>query len=197
MIPAAAWTTADQLDDIFPDLAPLDALTDSFNITVPCDWAGMVSTTYQFALTVTSLVDEGIPPASNTVVVEHTVKPTMESMTLYISLEVNELNEWLVAAKDAGTKTGGLIPITNATLRRIDTALEYIWGDDLGHAASSLSSARHIMEAFVRALDGSSGEGSKLEEALYSKWRDRALASIDDLGIAEASDIPSQPDCRP
>jgi len=185
------WTTIDSLALQFGPLAPLGSDTDTLAITVPGNWEGMENTNYQYEVTVVSLEDDD-PPASNSMIVEHTVVATKESMVRYIRHEILDLIAEIEAANAQGIKTGGLLPISlNPAKKKIDQALELIINDKLNHASNALSSNVHIMEAFIHALDGFNGKGDKIPEPLSTDWRNRALAIIEDLKTAEACDVPS------
>jgi len=194
IIPAVEWTTVNELVTQFGPLEPLGTETDNFTITVPRDWAGMQDTAYEFKITVTSLGDDEDPPASNNVLVKHTVIATKESMTRYIRLEILELIEEIERANEQGIKTGGLLPISMAPAqKKIDQSLELILSNKMNNASNALSSNVKIMEAFIHALDGFNGKGDKIPVDLDIDWHNRAIAITEDLEIAAKSDVTSAP----
>jgi len=189
---AAGWTTVNELATQFGPLEPLESGVDSFRITVPSDWAGMTDTTYQYSITVISLEDEDEPPASNMLTVDHTVLATKESMTRYIRLEIQALIAEIRSANSQGIRTGGLLPISmRPALRKINQALTLVLQGKMQRASNALSSNRRIMRAFIRALNGFNGKGTKIPAAMDEDWRNRALAIIDDLAVAAENQTPS------
>ena len=183
------WTTVNQLATSFGPLAVTANQNDGFTITVPRDWAAMENTTYKFVITVVSSGDNEDPRASGTSTVEHEAVATKESMTRYISLEIDELIGEIEKANAQGIKTGGLLPIAMYPgKKKIDQALELILDGQPAQASNALSSNVHIMEAFIHALDGFS---KKLPVSLVDDWRARALAIIEDLQAAAASGVTS------
>ncbi len=191
VIDAETWTTLASLATGFGPLDPLGSDTDTLVIVAPGDWEGMEDTTYQYEVTATSLEDDD-PPTRNSILVEHTVIATKESMTRYIRHEIVDLIAEIEAANEAGIKTGGLLPLsTKPALEKADKALQSILAGKLSGASNALSSNIKIMEAFVHALDGFNGKGTKFPMELDADWRARAAAIIEDLQVAEASEVTS------
>jgi hypothetical protein len=77
--------------------------------------------------------------------------------------------------------------------KKADQALELILAGKFPQASNALSSNIRIMEAFLHALDGFNGKGTKIPAEMDSDWRMRANAIIQDMGFAEASSEPSAP----
>ena len=178
------WTTIASLATRFGPLAPLGSATDVLSITVPSDWEGMVDTTYLYEVTTMSLEDDD-PPASNSVVVEHTVLATKESMVRYIRHEILDLITEIETANAQGIKTGGLLPIAMHPIQaKIDQALELILSGKVARASNALESSVKVMEAFVHALDGYNGKGNKIPADQDADWHARAAAIIADLQVA-------------
>ncbi|HXV77263.1 MAG TPA: hypothetical protein VD788_13175, partial [Candidatus Polarisedimenticolaceae bacterium] len=191
-IPAATWTTLGSLPGAFGPLQPLETDPRQLLVRVPRDWAGMTETTYQIRFTVTSEADTAEPAASNFVVVEQTVQPTMESMTRFIRLEVDELIAEIELAAGMGFGTGGVSPILiHPVLLHVDNALEETLAGDLGGAAASHRTAIRAMEAFMRALAG--GGSKSVPMQVGNDWAERGAAILADLAVAEASPIASAP----
>lgn len=167
-------------------LEPLQVASNPFTIGVPPDWAGMEDTTYQVTFTATSTGD---PAASNEVKIGQTVIATMESMTRYIGLELEELIAVLDQAEADGVATAGLKPISIQAVQRTNNrALDSILAGNLDRAARTHAANIRIVEGFVRALAGS---GKDLPVALFDDLNARAAAILEDLAKAEVSLIPS------
>jgi hypothetical protein len=178
------WTTIASLATQFGPLAPLGSDTDVLRITAPGDWEGMVDTTYLYEVTTTSLEDDD-PPASNFVVVEHTVLATKESMVRYIRHEILDLITEIETANAQGIRTGGLLPIAKHPIQgKIERALELILSGNMAGASNVLESSIKLMEAFVHALDGYNGKGNKIPADQDADWHARAAAIIADLQVA-------------
>jgi len=185
---APGWTNGELPTPAGP-LQPLGLVSHQFTIDVPADWAGMENTTYQVVFTVTSTNDPEAPPASNNVLIEQTVNATMESMTRYIGLELDELIAVLDQAGANGISTKGLKPISVQAVQRTNNrSLNSILDGNLGGAAKSHAANIKIMEGFTRALAGS---GKDLPAALIDDLNARAAAIIADMTKAEANPIPS------
>jgi hypothetical protein len=179
------WTNVGSLATEFGPLQPLETGQDNLNILVPANWAGMEDTTYQFVITVLSAGDPAMPAASQAVVGEETVLATKESMTRYISLEMDALIASIEAGDAAGLPTGGLLPLLMRPLRMMnDGALESILSGDLETASRTMTTSVKVMEGFVRALEGLVG---KLPPEVAADWRLRAMAILADLPVAIAS----------
>ena len=191
IIDAESWTTLAFLATQFGPLVPLGSETDTLAITVPGDWEGMGDTTYAYEVTVVSLEDDD-PPTSNSMLVEHTVIATKESMTRYIRHEILDLIREIEAANDQGISTGGLLPIAmKPAQKKVDQALQRILAGNMSGASNALSSNIRILQAFVHALDGFNGGGDKIPAALDTDWHARAAAIIADLRVAAASEVGS------
>lgn len=183
-----AWTNGKISTPAGP-LAPLGLVSQNLTIDVPSDWAGMEDTTYQVVFTVTSQGDPESPPASNRRFIEQTVVATMESMTRYIGLELDELIAVLDQANADGVATAGLKPISMQAVQRANNrALASILDGNLRGASRTHAANIRVMEGFVRALNGS---GKSLPADLFMDLQARAAAIIGDLEVAEASQIPS------
>jgi hypothetical protein len=191
-IPGATWTDLSQLPDQFGPLQPLESDARQVRITVPRDWAGMSETTYQVVLTVTSDADTADPAASKFVVIEQSVEPTMESMTRFVKLEIDELIAEIELAAATGFGSGGISPIlVHPVTLLVDEALEKILQGDLAGASRSHRTAIRAMEAFMRALAG--GGSKSVPSQVSDGWARRGQAILTDLAIAESSPIPSAP----
>jgi hypothetical protein len=191
VIDAAAWTTLASLASGFGPLAPLGSETDTLEILVPAEWEGMEDTTYEYEVTATSLEDDD-PPTQNSILVQHTVVATKESMTRYIRHEIIDLIAEIEAANEAGIQTGGLLPIAmKPALKKADQALQNILDGKLSGASNALSSNIKVMQAFVHALDGFNGKETKIPAELDADWHARAAAIIEDLQAAEGSEVTS------
>jgi hypothetical protein len=126
-----SWNTASTLTTLFdgPVVNPpvgnmpvLKAENTSFSIVVPSTWAGMTNTTYTFPITVTSLIDDGAPPAANVVNITQTVIATKQSMTRYIGLELADLATQIQNANAQGINSGGALSImTTMSNRKMPT----------------------------------------------------------------------------
>jgi hypothetical protein len=149
----------------------------------------MVNTTYDFTVTGTSTADTETPRASEAKNGTLTVLATKESMTRYIGLEIAELVERIEATNAGGTKTAGLLPILKQVQKNNDQALANILAGNLAGATSAHSQNINLMQAFVRALDGSGGSPPRYPEAV--EFRARADAILLDLPIAQASGVTS------
>jgi hypothetical protein len=192
-----AWTTASGITTLFDaplqsppvgDVAVLATRNTGLTIAVPSTWAGMTNTTYTFAITVTSLIDDGAPPASNVVKIQQTVVATKQSMTRYIGLELTDLASQIQVANAAGIKTGGTLPIdVNASQGQNGKALNYILAGNFSGATSSLKSEISTMQAFLAALAGP----NSIPTPYVSDWSKRANAIIVDLNAAVASTVTS------
>jgi hypothetical protein len=187
------WTTVVSLATLFGPLSPLGSATDSLGITVPGDWEGMEDTTYLYEVTSVSLEDDD-PPASNSIIVEHTVLATKESMVRYIQHEVLDLIAEIETVNALGIKTGGLLPIALHPVNgKVEQALELILSGRMAGASNTLKSSIKVMEAFVHALDGFNGKGNKIPADLDADWHARAAAIIADLQVAASSEVASAP----
>jgi hypothetical protein len=188
VIPADAWTTAGDLPAQVGPLDPLGIQTSTLRILVPRDWAGMQDATYQYVTTVMSLGDPGAPPARDFVVVAQTVQATAESMTRYLDLEIDALIVEIERANAQGIATGGLLPLLMHPVRMTnDGALADLLAGNGAGAARSHNTNIRIMEGFLFALEGASGDGVKIPEPFVSDWRARARAILTDLAAAAAS----------
>ena len=192
-IPSAAWTTASTISPVLPDppalLDPLGGATDTFRISVPRDWAGMVDTTYRFRVTTVSQKDDEVPAATRNFTALHTVIATKESMTRYIGLEIADLIATLTAAEAAGVKLGGLKPIAVHPIQKMNNgALEAILAGNFAKASNNHATSIQLVQAFVKALDGG---GKDLPPALFADLHKRAAAMLVDLAMAEQSQVGS------
>ena len=188
VIPADAWTSAGDLPAQIGPLDPLGAQTNSLRILVPREWAGMQDATYQVVTTVVSLGDPGAPPASDFVVVSQTVQATPESMTRYVGLEIDALIAEIERANAQEIATGGLLPLLMRPVRMTnDGALAALLSADPAGAARSHTTNIRIMEGFLHALEGTSGDGTRIPEPFATDWRIRAGAILTDLTAAAAS----------
>lgn len=183
----ATWTTAAGLTPEFDGLAVLGTGQTGFSIGVPPDWAGMTNTTYTFAITVTSGVDDGVPPASSAVNIKQIVVATKQSMTRYIGLELADLALQIQKANAAGVSTGGALPIITRDVQPANArALASILAGNLGGASNTLNAEIKSMGGFLKAINGPS-----LPPDLLADWTARANAIIADLTTAQASTITS------
>lgn len=189
-----AWTTLRFFPDQFQSpsgglLGPGEFQDASFTLLVPRDWSGMVDTTYELRMIVTSQEDTDSPPASSQVVMTHTVTATSESMTRYIGLEIRELAGKIEAANGAGIGTGGLLPIAlHPAALTNDRALGRVLAGNLDAATRAHSSNIRIMEGFLHALDGIA---KRLPPELVGDWRAQGQAIVSDLETAAANTIAS------
>src|SRR3954466_11928248 len=145
-----SWNTAGGLTTLFdsplasPAVGNVEVLGNrntGFTIDVPSDWAGMTDTTYTFPITVTSLIDDGAPPAANSVNITQTVIATKQSMTRYIGLEITDFIAAVQRANAAGVSTSGLLPINTHPISMMnDDALSAILGGNFGSASQKLAS---------------------------------------------------------
>ena len=188
-----AWTTASALSPMLPKsglLMPLGSTQDAFNLAVPHDWAGMDDTVYEFRVTTVSQQDPENPKATKSFIARHTVTATKESMTRYIGLEIEELIATLMAAENAGMKLGGTKPMAVHPIRMMNAnALEAILAGNFAKASNNHATSIHLVEAFVKALDGG---GKGLPAALFADLHKRAAAMLKDLAMAEASTVTSR-----
>jgi hypothetical protein len=192
----AAWDTASGLTTLFdsPLLNPpagnvpvLATRPTGFSIGVPSTWAGMTDTTYTLPITVTSLIDDGAPPASNVVNITQTVIATKQSMTRYIDLELADLATQIQNANAAGTNSGGSLPIIVNDVEAANArALSSILSGNLSGASNTLGAEIQSMGGFLKAINGPS-----IPPALLADWTARANAIIRDMGTAQASNVTS------
>lgn len=186
-IPSAQWTTVAGLGESFGPLEPLGVAQRNFTIRAPSDWAGMEDTTYEVIFTGTSASDPEAPPAKNSAVIRHTVIATKESMTRYIGLEVDELIVEIENARAQGVRTGGTLPIAQRAVKSTnDRALQNILAGNLAGASRNHAANIRIMQGFLRALDGARPPASFADD-----WRARANAIINDMTLAQASNVAS------
>jgi hypothetical protein len=165
----------------FGPLAPTEIDAASFALRVPADWAGMTDTVYRVELTATSTI---APAASDNVLVEHTVRATLESRTRYVGLELQALVDEIVRANAEGVATAGLHPIATHPMQMAQArALERIAAGDVRGAVGALRGCSRATAAFLYALAGSGG-GGKLPEPWFADWNRRAEAIVADLALA-------------
>jgi hypothetical protein len=189
-----SWTTSAGLTTLFdpPSATPpagnvevLGNRNTGFSMDVPPDWAGMTDTTYTFNITVSSLIDDGAPPASNSVNITQTVFATKESMTRYIGLEIAEFLGEIQKANAAGVSSAGLMPIDVHPITMMNNdALAAAQAGDLGTASKKLATEIKLMQA-VQRLAG------KVPAPYGPDWTARANAMLNDLARAQASTITS------
>ncbi len=190
-VPAAEWTNAADLPSPVGPLQPLEAQTHPLRILAPRGWAGMQNAAYQAIVTVVSMEDPATPRATRSVVLRHTVEATLESMTRYIGLEIDALIAGIETANAQGISTGGLLPLMMHPVRMTnDGALESVLAADRGGALRSHETNIRIMEGFMRALEGTSGDGAKIPEPFLGEFRARGGAILGDLGVAVATSAP-------
>ena len=181
-IQPAEWTTAGGLAGSFGPLQPLELSSDGFEVLVPADWTGMEDTVYQFIVTVTSTDDPESPAAKNSFVVDQTVLATHETRTRFVGLGIDSLIAEIELAQEAGIQTGGLLPIQMYPAKKAsDRALARIVAGNFSGAENALSSAIRIMEGFLHALDGFTGDGSPVPIEMVNDWRQRGEAIVGDL----------------
>ncbi|MDT8439558.1 MAG: hypothetical protein RQ729_11180 [Wenzhouxiangellaceae bacterium] len=184
------WTSGD-LPTPTGELTPLGMVSHEFTIAVPPDWAGMEDTIYPLRFTVTSTGDPEDPKASNNILLEQTVEATMESMTRYIGLELDELILVLQQAQIDAVATAGLEPIAVQAVQRTNNrALDAILAGKLDRASRIHATNIRIVEGWVRALAGS---GKSLPPELFDDLNARAEAILRDLVTARDNPIPSAP----
>jgi hypothetical protein len=178
-----AWTNVASLATSFGPLDPLESDTDELQVTAPTDWEGMEDTAYSWTGTVVSLGDSD-PPATDTRTVEFIVQATLESQARFIRHEAQELVAVLEAANARGTETGGLLPIAaHPVLSKCQRALDQVLAGAPASSRKTLESAVKVTEAFVHALEGFDGKGSKLPADLDVDLRRRAVAILKDLAL--------------
>jgi len=178
----AAWLVGSPPNGFGP-LLPSQFDLDDFGIDVPGNWAGMTDTVYRFESTAYS---QAGPPANNSFVAEHTVQATLESRTRYIGLEIEALIGAIEQANADGIRTAGLHPIATHPVQQANQrALDQILAGNPSGGAKGLETCIHTTEAFIRALDGSGGNG-KIPEPYFSDFRRRAEAIVADLNSAVA-----------
>jgi len=149
----------------------------------------MTDTTYTFAITVTSLIDDGAPPASNVVNITQTVVATKQSMTRYIDLELADLALQIQTDNAAGVNSGGALPIIVYDVEAANTrALNSILAGDLSGASNTLGAEIRSMQGFLFAINNP----PNIPTALLSEWTARANAIIADMRLAQASSVVSQ-----
>lgn len=86
-------------------------------------------------------------------------------------------------ANAQGIKTGGLLPISMYPAKKmIDRTLTLIQEGMMDKASNALNSNVHIMEAFIRALNGF--DGSRIPVDMHKDWNERAEFIIMDLKLA-------------
>jgi len=64
---------------------------------------------------------------------------------------------------------------------------------DLAGASREHATSGKIMQAFLRALAGFTGNGGKVPAALVADWKARGEAIVKDMAVAEASRVASAP----
>src|SRR4051812_15671268 len=190
----ASWTTAAGLTPLFdaplasPPTGNVEVLGNritGFTIDVPSDWAGMTDTTYTFPITVTSLIDDGAPPAANNVSITQTVIATKESMTRYIGLEINELIGAIQIANAAGVKTAGMLPVDTHPISKMHgDALASILAGDLAGASKNLATEIKLMQAIQKMAP-------KVAAPYGADFTARSTAILNDLTKAQASMVTS------
>jgi len=182
----ADWTTVAGLPGQMGPLNPLQSERAAFQVAVPADWAGLEDTTYQIVVAGTSTADTAIPPASSSVVFEHTVIATMESKTRYVGLEIEELIAEIERANAEGISTGGLLPISlEPAHRAYERALERTQVGNLAGAQRAHRTNQQIVEAFLLAL----GDGHSIPVDRVADWSARAQAILQDLALAATSEL--------
>lgn len=189
-----SWTTAAGLTTLFdpplstPPAGNVEVLGNrntGFSIDVPSDWAGMSDTTYTFTITVTSLIDDGAPPAANSVNITQTVIATKQSMTRYIGLEIADLIAAIQKANAAGVKTMGMLPVDTHPISMMNNdALASILGGDLGTASKKLASEIKLMQAIQKM-------SPKVDAPYGPDFTARSTAILNDLAKAQASMVTS------
>jgi hypothetical protein len=191
-----SWTTAAGLTTLFDppsstpavgDVEVLGSRNTGFTIDVPSDWAGMSDTTYTFNITVTSLIDDGAPPASNNLNITQTVIATKESMTRYIGLEIADFLAAIQRANAAGVSTGGLAPINIHPVTMMnDDALAAILAGDQGTASKKLATEINLMSAIQKTA-------GKAAAPYGADFTARSTAILNDMARAQASTVTSAP----
>ena len=92
-------------------------------------------------------------------------------------------------------KTAGLLPIMKQVLKNSDQALASILAGSLAGASSAHEHNMNLMQAFLQALDGSSGGLTKYPQAV--DFNARANAILQDLEKAQASMVTSAASAPP
>jgi len=189
----SAWTTAATFPAQFAGLYPFGSsgspqtANANLSIGVPSTWAGMQNTTYTWTLTGTSTNGADTPPGASIVPVKQTVLATKQTMTRFIGLEINDFITQVQAANALGYNTAGILPLLLHPIQmKNNDALTNILGGSFKAASSDLATEINLVQAIQNMM-----KNMNVPAATLADWQARALALINDMTLAQASNITS------
>jgi hypothetical protein len=159
----------------------------ALSIGVPAAWEGMQDTTYTWTLTATSTNGADTPPGSAISTVTQKVLATKQSMTRYIGLEIADFITQVQAADAAGYNTAGILPLLMHPIQNENNdAIADILAGDFTDASKDLATEINQVQAIQNMLKNMNVPAPTLLE-----WQARCLALINDMALAQASNITS------
>jgi hypothetical protein len=169
-----SWTTLDKtlIGPLNPGAYDIATLT----ISVPADWAGMETTTYEFNATATSLGIAHVPPLSATAFANLTVQATRASMTNYIDVELQSLINTV--------QTSAVRGIFKDPLARLLTYA--VWLKETKPPDTNLGACRGIVQTFTSSVANLKLYGM-IPKATADSWMAAAQTIIKDLNKAIAT----------
>lgn len=169
------WTIIDKTS---MTLGPGESDSAILTVTVPSDWAGMQTATYQFTATATSITH---PTESDSETADLVVVPTKESKARYVDFKLESLNETISDSTiDENVKTGLLDKMTGA-IEKKEQALDYIIEGRMMLSNNMLEACKNIMEAYLSLVDAQFGKAIPEHTAYdWKYWGELIIDDIDD-----------------
>jgi uncharacterized repeat protein (TIGR01451 family) len=169
------WTS---IDKTFMILGPGESDIAKLTVTVPSDWAGMQTATYQFTATGTSTTH---PTESDSETADLAVLPTKESKARYIDIELESLNQTISDSMiDEDVKTGLTDKLT-AAIEKKEQALDYIIEGKMKLANNMLGACKNLMEAYLNLVDAQFGKAIPEHTAYdWKHWGEIIIGYIDE-----------------
>jgi hypothetical protein len=182
-----AWTTIDKtlIGPLNPGAYDIATLT----ISVPADWAGMETTTYEFNATATMVGDTHVPPLNATAFANVTVQATKASMTKYIGLELQSLmNQVGSSTLWQFFKNYLKFNVLMYAINLDSMASSFILNGNQANANSVLVSCEKTVMGFISCVMNLKQFGL-ISTATANNWIANATTIINDLNMA----IPTPP----
>ena len=169
------WTVIDKTS---MTLGPGESDSAILTATVPSDWAGMQTATYQFTATGTSITH---PTESDSETADLVVVPTKESKARYVDIKLESLNETISDSTIAEDVKTGLLDKLTAAIEKKEQALAYIIDGKMKLANNMLVACKNMMEAYLSLLDAQFGKAIPEHTAYdWRYWGELIIADIDD-----------------
>lgn len=189
----STWTTSATFPTSFGPLAQFGSsgspqnANGSLSVGVPSTWAGMQDTTYTWTLTGTSTNGADAPPGSSIITVSQKVLASKQSMTRCIGLEIADFITQVQAADAAGYNTAGILPLLMHPIQNENTdAIADILSADFTDASKNLATEINQVQAIQNMM-----KNMNVPAPMLADWQARCLALVNDMTLAQASNITS------